>query len=172
MTVLLRIVLALIVAAIATFFASKISGAEDPNFIPHFVIVAIATLITAFVSPLLSANAQANTSVTAAPAGRVQKTANPERKTERKIEKPRPEKTREHEEEPRKVDGPREQGTVKWFNFNKGFGFITRESGEDIFVHFRSIRGKGRKSLPEGQRVEFVVTQGDKGLQAEDVEII
>ena len=66
----------------------------------------------------------------------------------------------------------RQTGTVKWFNFNKGFGFITRENGEDIFVHFRSIRGKGRKSLPEGQRVEFVVTKGDKGLQAEDVEVI
>ena len=69
----------------------------------------------------------------------------------------------------RPADGGRESGQVKWFNANKGFGFITRENGEDIFVHFRSIRGKGRRILRDGQRVEFVVTEGDKGLQAEDV---
>ena len=63
----------------------------------------------------------------------------------------------------------REQGTVKWFNISKGYGFITREGGEDVFVHFRSIRGRGRRSLFEGQEVEFVVTEGEKGPQAEDV---
>lgn len=62
-----------------------------------------------------------------------------------------------------------EQGTVKWFNVNKGFGFITREAGDDVFVHFRSIRGHGRRSLRQGQQVRFNVTQGDKGLQAENV---
>lgn len=64
---------------------------------------------------------------------------------------------------------PRETGNVKWFNSSKGFGFITRDSGEDIFVHFRSIRGQGHRVLHDGQRVEFVVSEGDKGLQAEDV---
>lgn len=64
----------------------------------------------------------------------------------------------------------RESGSVKWFNANKGFGFITRDSGDDIFVHFRSIRGKGHRVLRDGQRVQFVVSEGDKGLQAEDVE--
>lgn len=63
----------------------------------------------------------------------------------------------------------REQGTVKWFNDAKGFGFIQRESGEDIFVHFRAIQGDGYRSLQDGQKVEFVVTEGDKGLQAEEV---
>jgi CspA family cold shock protein len=63
----------------------------------------------------------------------------------------------------------RELGTVKWFNANKGFGFITRDSGEDVFVHFRSIRGKGHRVLRDGQRVNFLISQGDKGLQAEDV---
>ena len=63
----------------------------------------------------------------------------------------------------------REKGTVKWFNAAKGFGFITRENGEDIFVHFRSIQGKGHRSLGEGQTVIFAVTEGDKGLQAVDV---
>jgi len=65
----------------------------------------------------------------------------------------------------------RESGTVKWFNTNKGFGFITRDNGDDVFVHFRSIRGQGHRTLIEGQRVEFDVTKGEKGLQAEDVAI-
>ncbi|AWT48747.1 cold shock domain-containing protein [Psychrobacter sp. YP14] len=63
----------------------------------------------------------------------------------------------------------REQGTVKWFNDAKGFGFIQRESGEDIFVHFRAIQGDGYRSLQDGQKVEFIVTEGEKGLQAEEV---
>ncbi len=62
-----------------------------------------------------------------------------------------------------------ERGTVKWFNAAKGFGFITRENGEDVFVHFRSIQGKGHRSLGEGQAVIFSVTKGEKGLQAVDV---
>lgn len=65
--------------------------------------------------------------------------------------------------------GERETGTVKWFNTSKGFGFISRDSGDDIFVHFRAIRGEGHRVLVEGQRVEFAVMQRDKGLQAEDV---
>ena len=63
----------------------------------------------------------------------------------------------------------REKGNVKWFNANKGFGFITRDSGDDVFVHFRSIRGEGHRVLHDGQRVEFEVSEGDKGLQADDV---
>lgn len=63
----------------------------------------------------------------------------------------------------------RERGTVKWFNTSKGFGFISRDTGDDIFVHFRAIRGEGHRVLMEGQRVEFSVIQRDKGLQAEDV---
>lgn len=64
----------------------------------------------------------------------------------------------------------REQGVVKWFNDSKGFGFIQREStGEDIFVHFRAIQGEGYRSLRENQKVEFIVTEGQKGLQAEEV---
>lgn len=63
-------------------------------------------------------------------------------------------------------------GTVKWFNDAKGFGFITPESGPDLFVHFRSIQSSGFKSLQEGQRVQFIVTQGQKGMQAEQVQVI
>ena len=61
-------------------------------------------------------------------------------------------------------------GTVKWFNNARGYGFITRgEGSDDVFVHYRSIRGEGYRSLAEGQQVEFDLQDGDKGLQAEDV---
>jgi len=60
-------------------------------------------------------------------------------------------------------------GTVKWFNDAKGFGFIEQESGPDVFAHFSAITGDGHKSLAEGQKVEFTVTQGPKGPQAENI---
>lgn len=63
----------------------------------------------------------------------------------------------------------RSTGTVKWFNDAKGFGFITMEGGEDVFVHFSAIQSKGFRSLPEGSKVEFDVVQGPKGLQAANV---
>ncbi len=66
----------------------------------------------------------------------------------------------------------RQNGTVKWFNDAKGFGFITPESGEDVFVHFRAIQGSGFKSLKEGQKVSFEVVKGPKGLQAEAVQTL
>ena len=67
----------------------------------------------------------------------------------------------------------REQGTVKWFNGSKGYGFIAREEGEDVFVHFSALpEDGGFRNLDEGQRVEFTVAQGPKGLQAENVVII
>ena len=64
----------------------------------------------------------------------------------------------------------RETGTVKWFNDAKGFGFISRENGEDVFVHFRAIEMQGFKSLKEGQKVTFTVVKGPKGLQADAVQ--
>ncbi|MCK9466138.1 cold-shock protein [Thiopseudomonas acetoxidans] len=66
----------------------------------------------------------------------------------------------------------RQTGTVKWFNDSKGFGFITPEAGEDLFVHFRAIQSDGFKSLKEGQKVSFVVARGQKGMQAEEVQVI
>jgi CspA family cold shock protein len=66
----------------------------------------------------------------------------------------------------------RQQGTVKWFNDAKGFGFISRENGEDVFVHFRAIVGTGFKSLQEGQKVSFKLVQGQKGLQADEVQAL
>ncbi len=63
----------------------------------------------------------------------------------------------------------REIGTVKWFNDAKGFGFIKRGDGNDVFVHYRAIRGEGFRTLEEGQSVEFDLQEGQKGLQADDV---
>jgi CspA family cold shock protein len=77
--------------------------------------------------------------------------------------------------------GPRKQargigfmatGTVKWFNAEKGYGFISREGGSDLFVHYTAIQGSGYRSLEEGQAVEFEVTQGPKGDQAQDVRVV
>jgi CspA family cold shock protein len=66
----------------------------------------------------------------------------------------------------------KEKGTVKWFNASKGFGFIQRDSGEDVFVHYSAIQMSGYRSLEEGARVEFSVRKGPKGLQAEDVRVL
>ena len=66
----------------------------------------------------------------------------------------------------------REQGTVKWFNATKGFGFIERESGDDVFVHYSAINASGFRELQEGQRVEFEVGEGQKGPQAQDVTVL
>ena len=66
----------------------------------------------------------------------------------------------------------KEKGFVKWFNAAKGFGFIQRENGEDVFVHFSAIQSSGYRSLDEGAQVEFLVKKGPKGLQAEDVAVV
>jgi CspA family cold shock protein len=68
------------------------------------------------------------------------------------------------------MSSDRQIGTVKWFNDAKGFGFISRDNGPDVFVHFRAIQGNGFKSLQEGQKVSFKVVQGQKGLQADEVQ--
>jgi cold shock protein len=66
----------------------------------------------------------------------------------------------------------RVKGTVKWFNGSKGYGFISQNGGEDVFVHFQAIVGDGYKTLQEGQQVEFTIAQGQKGLQAQEVKVI
>ncbi len=66
----------------------------------------------------------------------------------------------------------RETGTVKWFNATKGYGFITRDAGGDVFVQYSAIQSKGYRSLEEGQRVQFDIVEGKKGLQAQDVSVV
>lgn len=66
----------------------------------------------------------------------------------------------------------RETGVVKWFNNNKGYGFITRDQGGDVFIHYSAIKGEGYRSLENEQRVEFEVTSGEKGPQAQEVSLI
>jgi len=66
----------------------------------------------------------------------------------------------------------RETGTVKWFNNSKGYGFISRDAGEDVFVHYSAVEGDGFRSLEENQRVEFAIEQGPKGLQAVQVRVL
>jgi len=66
----------------------------------------------------------------------------------------------------------RTQGTVKWFNSEKGYGFISREDGDDLFVHYSEIQSSGYRSLDEGAKVEFEITQGNKGLQASAVTLV
>ena len=66
----------------------------------------------------------------------------------------------------------RQNGTVKWFNGEKGYGFITPENGPDLFVHFRAIEGSGYKTLEEGQKVSFEAVQGQKGMQADKVQVL
>lgn len=84
------------------------------------------------------------------------------------------EESESEEQEANFSDSPEgaESGSVKWFNVNKGFGFITTDGGEDVFVHFRSIRGHGRRSLRQGQLVRFDLSDGDKGKQADNVSVI
>ncbi|KGK83042.1 cold-shock protein [Pseudomonas phenolilytica] len=90
--------------------------------------------------------------------------------TTRTQRQPQRERPRQQRAPAASVSGAgRETGTVKWFNTSKGFGFISRDSGDDVFVHFRAIRGEGHRVLTEGQRVEFTIMMRDKGLQAEDV---
>ncbi len=119
--------------------------------------ISIRSFINYFISSMLSGVlillAQSITSTTRSSTARSKKTPAPQKSAS-------------------KTSAGHESGTVKWFDSNKGYGFITRASGEDIFVHFRSIKGSGYRSLHEGQSVEFVVTQGDKGPQAEDIHII
>ena len=156
--------------ATAIFFAAvivEISGRLWPGSQVALLIVATISL---FLSNLLAIRLSGRPAAAAPERGRSDK---PGKQDQRK-RPPRQEK-RAAPAKDRGASGPREPGTVKWFNRNKGFGFIIRESGEEIFVHQRSIRpvGEGesrrRPTLRDGQAVTFQVAERDKGIQAEDV---
>ncbi|GAB3270418.1 hypothetical protein GCM10027297_01790 [Parahaliea aestuarii] len=141
MTTTIRLILSLLIAALAYAAATLLAGADFSN-IPLLLCFVAATALTA----LLPA---------AGRAGTTNSVARDNDSSEKQSRVP--------------AGASREEGAVKWFNVSKGFGFIIREGGEEIFVHFRSIRGDGRRSLRDGQRVDFVVGNSAKGPQAEDV---
>ena len=140
MTIAIRLILAIIIGAAAWAAASAL-----PQVPP--VVLFIVAAVAAALLPSGGTSTGGNT------AGDTGRSSRPEKK----------QTAAQH-------DGPREEGAVKWFNVSKGFGFITKDDGDEIFVHFRSIRGEGRRALRDGQRVSFVEAQTDKGPQAEDVE--
>ena len=149
----------LLLAAVVTELSTRLW--PDAR-LPLLILAALALLVQGYLSRRL---------VTAQPAAR---DAAPERKAEDRTSTAPPRRREKAADEP-PAQGPRESGTVKWFNRTKGFRFIVRESGEEIFVHQRSIRSEGsgdnrrRPALRDGQAVTFVVANREKGLQAEDV---
>lgn len=112
----------------------------------HYLVYFLVTLVTVYLGAVLSRTDGSTTEPSSAPS------------------------TEDVEIEEENDD--REIGTVKWFNSSKGFGFLTMENGDDVFVHYRAIRGRGRRFLIEGQKVRFTVTEGEKGKQAENVSIV
>lgn len=154
MSVIGKLIISLVVAAIAATLLGLIHGAATP-FLVAFGAFSAATIATALL-----------TSIKISASGSAQPASQPTKKASVKPAT----KTREKAPTKQSDSANREEGEVKWFNVTKGFGFITRNNGEEIFVHFRSIRGENRRGLRDGQKVTFVVTESDKGPQAEDVE--
>lgn len=152
MSLIVKIIISVAVAAIATALTAWLAG-DSHAVLTLFAAFCAATVSTALLVSIAgpgSAPAQREIKPPARrPAGKTAATA-----TARDAS----------------GDGARQHGQVKWFNVSKGFGFITMDDGEEIFVHFRSIRGGGRRGLRDGQRVSFIVADSDKGPQAEDVE--
>lgn len=146
---LIKSVLGSVLAAfIIPLLLQRVAGIEIGFTLPVLAVVGVVVLIVALASAWQS-TAAAGTARTARALS----------------------ESLEQDDEEDENDG-REVGSVKWFNVSKGFGFITRENGDDVFVHFRNIRGRGHRSLNEGQKVRFSVRESDKGLQAEDVSIV
>jgi CspA family cold shock protein len=146
MSLILKLIISLVIAIVASTVTTLLQDGSIPDML-LLAAFSIATVATALlVSPSATPSTAGNSS---APANSGSKNPAPRTASD---------------------DSARDQGQVKWFNVSKGFGFITKDDGEEIFVHFRSIRGEGRRSLRDGQRVSFVVAQSDKGPQAEDVE--
>lgn len=159
MNLFTKLVISLITAGLA---AAAITQLNLTSGLHIGLMIAAATVGTTFLSQIKMSAPAATTSAAAKPEQK-----NNARNNKQAENKPAPKKAA-----PPKTDGPREEGEVKWFNVSKGFGFIVRENGEEIFVHFRSIRGDSndRRSLKDGQRVSFTLADSDKGPQAEDVE--
>ncbi len=157
MSVTGKLIISLLVATAASALLGFTHGGNTP-FLIIFGAFSAATIATALLTSIKFSPASATT--TSQPTKKPAK--QPSKKPAKKAAAKAPAKNFD--------SADREEGEVKWFNVTKGFGFITRDNGEEIFVHFRSIRGEGRRSLRDGQRVSYVVSDSDKGPQAEDVE--
>ena len=169
----------LVAAASAIFFAAVIVGLCSLLWPGSYLALLLVACVGLFVNGLL--NAKLVGGATAAAPSRDRSARSRSRGRDRANSKEKSGPRREARSAPRSEsappanDGPREDGEVKWFNRTKGFGFIIRESGEEIFVHQRSIRligegdNRGRPTLRDGQAVNFQVAERDKGIQAEDV---
>jgi CspA family cold shock protein len=158
-----KLIISLVVAAIASTLLGLFHGSNTPYLI-LFGAFAAATIATSLL-----------VSIKFTPAATTDKPASKASKPKKAAPRPsKPAKTPASNPASNPVkkssSAKREEGEVKWFNVTKGFGFITRDNGEEIFVHFRSILGEGRRSLRDGQRVSYVVSDSDKGPQAEEVE--
>ncbi len=157
-----KLVIAIAIGLVAAVIAALLtgSGAFDPVLAVLFVAATAGTALATH-RPLA---APAGAATAGAP-----RTRAPERQLKPKDAPRREKPAAKKNPAPAAPEGPREEATVKWFNAAKGFGFLTLDDGREIFVHFRSIRGEGRRSLNDGQRVSFVVADTEKGPQAEDV---
>ncbi len=171
-----------IAAASAIFFAAIVTELSTRLWPGNYFALLLLVAIVLFLSGLLNLRLARPSSTAAAGAARPRaraRAAGGDGQGRDNRGRPRGETAkaprREAAPQPPVPEGPRESGTVKWFNRTKGFGFVIRESGEEIFVHQRSIRAEGqgderrRPALRDGQAVTFVVAEREKGKQAEDV---
>lgn len=175
----------LIAAASAIFFAAVVTELSTRLWPESYIALLLLATVALFLSGLLNlklARTAVGTAAVAAAPGRAGTEPRSRNRDDRgRGGRDRPQSNggqqprKAPSEQPEPPAGPRESGTVKWFNRTKGFGFVIRESGEEIFVHQRSIRSEGqgderrRPMLRDGQAVNFVVAEREKGLQAEDV---
>jgi CspA family cold shock protein len=158
-----KLIISLVVAAIASALLGVFHGGNTPYLI-LFGAFSAATIVTSLLVSI-KFTPGATTDKPASKASKPKKAApRPSKPAKAPASKPATNPVK------KSSSAKREEGEVKWFNVTKGFGFITRDNGEEIFVHFRSILGEGRRSLRDGQRVSYVVSDSDKGPQAEEVE--
>ncbi len=160
----------IVFALLSALLVSAVTPLLQPtlSFSALLLPSAVAALLAVIAShkPLPMPSALAESSAPAAPARGEGKKP---KRDKAKPSKPKNDKGKKPADKPAAA-GPRESGTVKWFNGSKGFGFIVRDNGEEIFVHHRSIVGDGRRTLKDGSPVSYRVVTTDKGPQAEDVE--
>jgi CspA family cold shock protein len=168
MNLTLKLIISLVIAAAVATATTFVQGKPMPD-VPMLIACSVTALISAIIASISAAGQAGPRQAGPRQAGPRQ--AGP-RQAGSDQEGGRSAGSERAAKSPAAVpgkDATREFGEVKWFNASKGFGFIIKDDGDEIFVHFRSIRGEGRRGLRDGQRVSFVVVDSQKGPQAEDV---